>query len=168
MHTSAAMNPKPPSGIQATTKASTDIATPATGTQPSSMRRRNKNAASPKPPIMPSEAAPMNSEDKVPKPPWPPVMTLASFTDHRLMKVAKPQKNAMPKDARRNGASRHRSLRWPKCWTSIPARKGTPPCAGTRGTTHAISSAGTEHSVRINIGSSAAVHATDSVPPSPR
>ena len=65
------------------------------------MRLRSRNEAKPKPAAMPSEAAAMNIEDSVPNPSPPPVMTLASFTDQRLMKAANPQKNATPNEARR-------------------------------------------------------------------
>ena len=45
------------------------IATPATGTQPSSIRRRSRNEASPKPATIPSEAAAMKTDASVPYPP---------------------------------------------------------------------------------------------------
>jgi hypothetical protein len=107
-------SPASPVGIKANRNENTVIATPATGTQPSSMRRRSRKDAKPKPAAIPSEAAAMNIDESVPKPSPPPVRTLASFTDHRLRKLAKPQKNATPNEARRSGASRHNSARWVK------------------------------------------------------
>ena len=141
------------------------IAKPAMGTQPSSMRLRSSNEARPKPAAMPSDAAAMKVEESVPNPSPPPVMTLASFTDHKLMNAANPQKKATPSEAWRSGASCHSPMRLEKWLTASFALKFPLPCAGTRGMIHARMSAGAARAVRINSGTSAADHAASGEPP---
>ena len=77
------------------------IAIPATGTQPSSMRRRMSSEAVPKPVAIPKVAAIMNFEAALPNPDAPPVISFATVIDHRLMKPAKAQMKAIPKEVRR-------------------------------------------------------------------
>jgi len=157
---------QPGGGRNANASAHTVIAIPESGTQPSSIRFRKSHDATPKPKAIPSDAAAINIEDIVPKP-WPPwVSELATFTDHRLMNEAKPQKYATPKDARRSPRSRQSSptsLKW--LMSSFPESLPAP-CAGTFGIESASATAGTERHASNTSGNSAASHAFSGSEPS--